>query len=170
MTKTEVLLAIAVVASLVFVFTRAPQQIPIPRIVTQYDTVRVIDTQWVTKLKHDTVYKVNIVERIVTTPPETVTVVPPLNAVTAVSVGKQRGDSSLVLGVSVLPNDGTYTITRWERQYWTPGPLRSIRMVGAVPAVVFDDPPPTCPLKCKARWAGGAVLVVELLRTVFGRP
>jgi len=172
MTKREVLM-LGIIAGLIAVAIagRKPQLVPIPLIVTRYDTVRVIDTAWVATLKRDTVYKTNIVERVVTTPPKTVTVVPPLNAVTSVSVGKQRGDSSLLLGVSVLPkNDGTYTIMHWERQFWTPGPLHSIRMVGQTPAVTFYDPPPTCPLKCKAHWAGGAVLVVELLRTVFGRP
>lgn len=174
MTNREVLLVgIALVCMIVVgVVGRRPELVPQPIIVTQYDTVRVLDTAWVTRLKHDTVYttKTNIVERVVTTPPETVFVVPATSGLTAISVAPARGDSTLLLGFSIAPLDGTYVMTHWERQFWTPGPLRSVRMIGATPAVQFDDPPPTCPLKCKARWAGSAVLVVELLRTVLGRP
>lgn len=173
MTNREVLL-LGVIAAIIAVglTTRQKPLVPQPRIVTQYDTVRVLDTTWVTRLKHDTVYtvKTNIVERVVTTPPETVFVVPALSALTAISVAPKRGDSTLLLGVSITPLDGTYVMTHWERQFWTPGPLRSVRMIGPTPAVQFDDPPPTCSLKCKAEWATGAVLFVQLLRTVFGHP
>jgi hypothetical protein len=171
-TSWPVLLAVAL--GFWFLGTRSgSHEIPIPRIVTQYDTVKVIDTLWVTKLKHDTVYKVNIVERVVHTPPETVTVMPKLSGVKDVWIAPKRGDSSLVYGFSVMPLDSAgrhYAFTQWQYQYWTKGPLRSLNLVNGTPAMTFDDPPPSCDLNCKAHVAGGAIVVFEILRSAFGHP
>lgn len=151
------------------VFRRSPAPAA-PRIVTQYDTVRTIDTAWVTELKHDTVYRVNVVERVTHTPPETVYRVPPLTGLLALAVG-HPGDSTLLLGFHVEPESTHYTIRRWQYQYWTPGPLKSVGFTATgTPAVDFYPPPATCAWRCKAQWSGAAVLAFELLRAVLGRP
>jgi len=142
-----------------------------PRIVTQYDTVKAIDTAWVTKLKHDTVYQTNIVERVTHAKPETVFVLPQTNGVSAVSVPEKYGDSTLVGGFSISRADSGYAITRWQYQYWTPGPLKSLALTpNGTPAVDFYAPPPTCDTKCKAKWGGMIWLGIELARTLLGHP
>jgi len=155
----------------IVMLTRHTPPAPISRIVTEYDTVKVIDTAWVTRLTHDTVYQTNIVERVVRTPPETIRVVPPLVGVSAVAVPQKRGDSTLVLGFRLTPLDTGYAFARWQYQYWTPGPLKSIALTpDGTPAVAFYDPPPTCDLRCKGKVARGAVVIAEIIRTLLGRP
>lgn len=168
-TSWPVLLAIAI--GFWFLGTRSgSHEIPIPRIVTQYDTVKVIDTKWITKLQHDTVYKENIVEKVIHTPPETILVVPQLSGVKDLWIAPKRGDSSLVFGFTVKPSGKAYTLTQWQYQYWTKGPLRSLNLVNGTPAMTFDDPPPSCDLNCKEHWAAGGIIVFEILRAAFGRP
>lgn len=153
---------------LVFRRSAAPA---VPRIVTQYDTVRTIDTAWVTRLKHDTVYRVNVVERVTHTPPETVYRVPSLTGLLALAVGQRVGDSTLLLGFHVQPDSVRYAITRWQYQYWTSGPLKSVGFTATgTPAVDFYPAPPTCDWRCKAQWSGAAVLAFELVRAALGRP
>jgi len=169
--KLTLLIAVAcgvILGSLLFRHTSLP---PVPRIVTQYDTVRQIDTLWLTKLKHDTVQKVNIVERVIRTPAETIYKVPNLVGLEALQIGEKRGDSTLAYGFLLQATDSAYTLSHWQYQYWTPGPLRSLRVTPTgAPAIVFDDPPPQCDLKCKAHWGAGFVATVELLRLIFGHP
>jgi hypothetical protein len=153
-----------------YLLFRGTAKIQPPRIVTQYDTVKVIDTQWVTKLKHDTVYKVNIVEKVTTSKPETVYVKShpdTVSGILAVSVPKKVGDSTLVLGVKYIFQDSTLTHTHWQYQYWTPGPLRSlvVQPSGALSADFYN-----APRAChEVRAAGVGAGAVTLLRLILGR-
>lgn len=148
-----VVVAIAGAILLRDLFPRTEQIPSVPRIVTRYDTVRVIDTAWITRLRHDTV-RVNTVERVVVTVPETVRVVPRLRGITAVSVAKRWGDSSLVGGFSLVPLDSGYERRAWTAQLYTPGPLRSLLVDPDVPApraTFYAPPPPPCGLLCAAK-------------------
>ena len=126
--------------------------VAIPTIVTQYDTVKVIDTAWITKLKHDTIYKQNIVERYVYQKPETVKVFTPLNGLLAVFVPQRLGDTTRAFGFKMQKPDSNYLLSYWEYDFWTTGPLRSMRLLstGGV-ATDFYDPPETCDKKCKLK-------------------
>jgi len=110
-----------------------------PRIVTQYDTVKVLDTLWREKVRkevqHDTVFA----ERVVRTLPETVQVYHH-NGITFVHAGKKIGDSTLVGGreISVSP-DGTW-ISNWQVQYWTGGPLHTLDADTMPPRISFYTP------------------------------
>jgi len=141
----------------------------VPHIVTQYDTVKVIDTLWLTKLKHDTVYKDNIVERVTVSKPETIFVFHPLDGILAVSVPNKVGDSTLVLGYSYRSMDTAFVKQEWQYQYWTPGPLRSVTLSpSGAPSVDFYKPPQICTGKDKLRYAGEGALGITLLRTLLG--
>jgi hypothetical protein len=121
----------------------------VPRIVTQYDTVRVIDTAWVTRLRRDTV-RVNVTERVTVTVPETLYVLPaPERGITAVSVGPKVGDSTLVAGFSLTPLDSGISRRGWQVQFYTLGPVKSL-VLDSVPRITFyDPPPPSCRFFCK---------------------
>jgi hypothetical protein len=113
----------------------------IPRIHTVYDTVRVIDTAWVTRLRRDTI-TVNVVERVTVTVPETVYVRPSLRGMTAVAVGARVGDSTVVGGFDFRPvGDSGYERRGWQAQYYTLGPLRSLIVDSGAPRIMFYDPP-----------------------------
>jgi len=159
---------IAAVGILIAVWSHSgPTEPQIPRIVTVHDTVKAIDTLWITKLKHDTVQKVNIIEKVTVTKPETLYKFIPISGLTALHVPNKWGDSTLAYGFRGAPLDSGYTLNYWQYQYWTPGPLRSLT-VGPSGAVVTDfyKPPPTCDLKCKGKIAGvsaGITLLIKLL-------
>ncbi len=163
------LIAVSVALGAIFFSKKTTTQIP--RIITQYDTIKTIDTAWVTKLKHDTVYKINIVEKITVTPPETVKVLAPTAGAVAVSVPKKIGDSTLIYGFRVLPADSGYLVNHWQYQYWTSGPFKSL-VVGPSGATTVDfyRPMPTCGLKCKVKWGVGFTLGIELVRIMLGNP
>jgi hypothetical protein len=159
-------------AALFLLVRRGAQTPPIPRIVTIHDTVTRIDTQWITRLTHDTVTvykKQNIVERITVTKPVFVKLLPQIAGLTALSVPQKTGDSTLAYGFRVMPSDSGYNTLNWQYQYWTPGPLRSLT-VGPSGATVasFYDPPATCNLKCKGEWAAGGAVVITILRGLLG--
>jgi hypothetical protein len=138
-----------------------------PRIETRYDTVRVLDTAWITRLKHDTL-TVNLTERVTVTVPETVLVVPRLSGVVGISVGERVGDSTLVGGFTLAPADTGYEWRKWQVQFYTVGPLRSVVMDGTTPRVTYFPPPaPACKLGCKLRhYATGAIFGAALWETV----
>jgi hypothetical protein len=144
-----VLLALFAALTLRNVFPKHITTPGLPRIRTVWDTVRVIDTAWVTRIRHDTL-KVNVTERITITVPETLYVVPRVDGVTAVAVGEQVGDSTLVAGFTVTPADSGYTRRGWQVQFYTLGPIKSL-VVDSVPRLTFYPPPPKpCRFFCKA--------------------
>ena len=150
--KTVGWILLAFVAALAFrsIFPKRITTPAVPRIITQFDTVRVIDTAWVTRLRRDTL-TVNVTERITVTVPETLYVVPRLDGLTALAVGEKVGDSTLVGGFSLAPADTGYEFRRWQVQFYTLGPVRSLVMDGSTPRVTFyPPPPPPCRLFCKA--------------------
>lgn len=112
-----------------------------PRIVTVWDTVQVVDTAWVQRLRVDTV-KVNVLERVTVTVPETLYVFPTVHAIVGASFGQKVGDSSLVAGYSLAPVDSLFLRRNWVAQFYTLGPARSLVMDGSVPRMTFYDPPP----------------------------
>lgn len=124
-----------------------------PRITTVHDTVRVVDTAWVTKLRRDTI-RVNVVERVTVTVPEMVFVVPPLRGITGVTVAPKVGDSTLVAGFALSPLDTGYALNAWTARFYTLGPLKSLVIDPAVtaPRIDFYDPPaPPCGFLCSAK-------------------
>lgn len=161
---------IVLVASIIWI---NPHRVTtVPRIVTIHDTVKVIDTAWVTKLKHDTVYKTNITERITVTPPETIKVfVHPdtVSGIFAVSVGQHVGDSTLVLGAKYIWLDSLLLHSHWQYQYWTPGPLRSLVITpSGAPSVDFYKPVAECDMKCRLKIAGIGAATITLVRALLG--
>lgn len=126
-----------------------------PRIRTVHDTIS--RTRWqfdsaalkraIAKLKPDTVY----LERLSVTPPETVKVAPRLIGVTGIVVAPFVGDSTIVQGFTLIPNDSGYELGRFQGQFYTTGPLRAFAFVNGRPALSFSPPPPKpCRLTCKA--------------------
>lgn len=149
--KTVGWILLALVAALAFrsIFPKRITTPAIPRIVTVWDTVKVIDTAWVTRLRRDTL-TVNVTERVTVTVPETLYVVPRLTGVVAVAVGEKVGDSTLVGGFTIAPADSGYTRRGWQVQFYTLGPIRSL-VVDSVPRLTFyPPPPPPCRFFCKA--------------------
>ncbi len=150
--RTLLLLTLAVaIGGALILRSLFPVHIPgVPRITTVYDTVRVIDTAWVTRLRHDTI-TVNVVERVTVTVPETIYVRPSLRGMTAVTVGARVGDSTLVMGFDFRPvGDSGYERRGWQTQYYTLGPLRSLAIDAGAPRINFYDPPgKPCGTWCK---------------------
>lgn len=132
-----------------------PVTVPgIPRIRTLYDTVRVVDTQWVTRLRRDTI-KVNVVERVVVSVAETIYVRPKVRAITALAAGEHVGDSTIVGGFTLEPLDTGYVRRQWMAQYYTLGPVRSLVVDSIAPRITFYPPPPKpCGTWCKLGYTG----------------
>jgi hypothetical protein len=129
-----------------------------PRIETQYDTVRVMDTAWVMRVRRETV-TVNVTERITVTVPETIYAAPRVVGIVALQAGAKPGDSSLVAGFTLEPLDSGYTRRDWQAQFYTLGPVRSL-VVDPTPRLTFYDPPaPPCKVLCIAKYKiiGGLV-------------
>lgn len=133
-----------------------------PRIETHYDTVtaRQLDTlwRWRAKLVRDARAEYardslrTLLERLTTSVPETVRVVTDLDGVTALAVGEYVGDSTLVAGFSLARLDTGYAFRRWQAQFYTTGPLKSLVLDGTTPRVTFSPPPdPPCRVGCKLR-------------------
>jgi hypothetical protein len=144
-------------------FPRTVTMTGVPRIVTQYDTVRTLDTAWVVRLRRDTV-RMNVTERVTVTVPETVYVARVWRGITAVSVGAQVGDSTLVQGFTAEPLDSGTAHRAWTVQFYTAGPLRSL-VLDSLPRVTFYDPPlPACRFFCKVgHYALGGVVGASLM-------
>jgi hypothetical protein len=129
-------------------FPRRVEVIMPPRITTIHDTIRSLDTLWITKLKTktDTLYQ----ERITLSLPETVFVTPRVWGLTALSVAPKVGDSTLAQGFSLEPGDSGQTVRmNWRVQWWTPGPLRALVVSPDGVRVGWGPPPkPGCGLFC----------------------
>lgn len=119
-----------------------------PHIQTIHDTVATVDTLWLRRqVRVDTL----LLERFSVTPPETVTVAPRLTGMTALVVAPFVGDSTVVQGFTLTPNDSGYAVGQWQGQFYTTGPLRAVAFVNDRPAVSFGAPPlPPCKFTCKA--------------------
>lgn len=164
--KINIKNAIIVVLSIIAVRGLIPNSSPkpIPTIITKYDTVQVIDTEWVTKLKHDTVYKTNIVEKVIASKPETVLVTPDLVGITALQAGKKPGDTTDVYGFQIA--DSGKVLSHWQYQFYSTGPLKSVSMAGQKPAMDFYDPPRACH---EVRAFGYGAAAITGLRLILGR-
>lgn len=141
------------------------QPAPPPRIRTVYDTVLQLDTAWVDRIREVVrVDTVNLTEVVTITKVDTVEVTPDLDGVTAIEVGQERGDSSLVAGFS-LRGEGTL-LSRWQYQFWTPGPLQGLVLDSGVPRVQWGEyvpPKRSCGFWCKTNFfLGGAATGVAL--------
>jgi hypothetical protein len=130
-----------------------------PVIVTVRDTVKSVDTLFIRRIKTDTLW----LTRVSVTPPETVKVAPPLTGLVLLSVGEHVGDSTIAQGFNLAPIDTGYTVHLWRATWWTPGPLRAIRIVGQTPQAAFWSAPEVvkpCKFFCKVSHyvvAGGSV-------------
>lgn len=181
---TNILSKIGGIALLVFVsigagyvLHKTPPQLPPRPAVIIHDTIPIIkfkfdsaalkkaiaalhpDTVWLT---HETV-----------TPPETISVVPPITALTLLHAGEQLGDTGYAQGIATKPlSNGQYAFHNWQAKWVTPGPLGAIYLdsLGNLRVHFYDPPPPPCTLKDRAQ--SGAIVAggVELLRLVLGRP
>ena len=162
--KTTLLLALglAIVGALMLRSLFPRTVVGVPRIVTQYDTVRVVDfdTAWVERVRSETT-TVNVVERVTVTMPETVYVVPAIRAITTVAMGKRVGDSTRIGGFEFEPLDSGYVHRSWQALVYTAGPLRTLWLDEAgKPQLTFYDPiPKACGRFCKIGHylLGGAV-------------
>ena len=163
-----VLILVGVVALGHQFWPRTVEVITPPRIHTVYDTVTTLDTAFitrvVTKTKWDTVY----LERVTTTPPETLYVTPDLFGLTLLDVGKV-GDSTVARGFHIFDVDGNPALQSWQTQWWTAGPLKSISLDTFPPRISFlpaPQPHRRCDFWCQlkiAGLAGGIGLGVGLL-------
>lgn len=145
----------------------------IPTIVTKYDTVTVTefkrDTQFIVKLKTDTVYKVNVVERVITAPPETIHVFHALSGITGVNAGQKFGDTTKVVSFKLAEKDttpvATFLLTKNLYTYYTPGPVQAVFLTDSgTPHVTFGDKFPVChPLQNAAEGAGAIILLRLIL-------
>ena len=144
-----ILLAVGGFILLRSLFPKTVTVVGAPRIVTQYDTVKVIDTAWVTRLRRDTL-KVNVTERVTITVPETIYVLPRVErGITAVAVGEHVGDSTLVGGFTLTPLDSGISRQAWTVQFYTLGPVKSL-VLDSLPRLTFYAPPkPSCGVFCK---------------------
>jgi len=127
-----------------------PKTVPSPpRIVTQYDTVRTLDTAWITQTRHDTI-KINVTERVTVTVPETIYAAPRVRGISALRAGEHIGDSTIVGGFTLEPLDSGYTRRDWLVQFYTLGPVRSL-VVDSVPRITFYPPAQNCGFGCVAK-------------------
>lgn len=133
-----------------------------PRIETHYDTVtaRQLDTLWRWREKlvrdaraeHERDSLRTLLERSTTSVPETVFVVTDLDGITALAVGANVGDSTLVAGFSLARLDTGYAFRRWQDQFYTTGPLKSLVLDGSMPRVTFYSPQKKpCQSGCKLK-------------------
>lgn len=166
--------ALVLVLGAAFLFRSKPVP-PIPQIVTKYDTVTKIDTQWVKKLSHDTLYKHDtvVVEKKVTQVPETTKVFITETGVTAVKVGEHRGDTTNVLFFSTAADDtakGTFIKKKYLWQSYTAGPLKSLVVLSPTQlAVDYYDPPKAChEIQYAAKGAVAGAGLIVLLRAALG--
>jgi hypothetical protein len=130
----------------------------VPRIVTQYDTVTQLDTAWITRVRKDTI-RVNVIERVTVTVPETLRVLPPrVDGITALSVGRRVGDSTLVHGFTLAPLDTGVSRRTWTVQAYTAGPLRGLVLDSLPRFSFYPVPKRPCNLGCVAKYVGIGVL------------
>lgn len=126
---------------------RGPEEVEriVPRIHTVHDTVTLenFDTAWVERVREVTrVDTINLTEVVTVAVPETVTVVPRIACATSLDVPPTWGDSTMIGGLRIDPMGSDYTLTKWQAQYFTTGPLRSVMVDSVPPRVAFWPPPP----------------------------
>lgn len=139
-----------------------------PRIRTVHDTVTTVDTIWLRRAAHpskpDTIY----LERFSVTPPETVTVAPSLVGMTGLVVAPWVGDSTVVQGFRLEPVDTGYTVSQWQAQFYTMGPVRAVTLLNGTPQVGFGPPPEKpCKLGCKLKQYGTGAIFGAAIWEVF---
>uniref|UniRef100_A0A6M3KV77 Uncharacterized protein n=1 Tax=viral metagenome TaxID=1070528 RepID=A0A6M3KV77_9ZZZZ len=139
-------LALIVLVTLVWAgWRRKPTEVVriVPRIHTVHDTVRQLDTAWVTRVRTELrVDTINLTEVVTLVKPETVTVVPRIVCATSLDVPPTWGDSLMVGGLRIDPSGSEYTLTRWQAQYFATGPLRSMIVDSIPPRLNFWPAPP----------------------------
>jgi hypothetical protein len=134
-----------------------------PRIVTRWDTVQVLDTVHITRTIRETVFDTTILERVLTSAPETLRVLPPeIRGLTFISVPDTAGDSTVARGFELAAHDSLFERRSWEAHWWTPGPLRVLALDTFPPRVsfgVFPQPARECGFLCKvSHYLVGAAL------------
>lgn len=139
-----------------------------PRIRTVHDTVATVDTVWLRRAaqpsKPDTVY----LERVSVTPPETVKVAPSLVGITGLVVAPWVGDSTVVQGFRLEPVDTGYTVSQWQAQFYTMGPVRAVTLLNGTPQIGFGPPPkPPCGRGCVAKHVTYGAIFGAALWEVF---
>jgi hypothetical protein len=162
-----ILAIIGVIAIVLVVRNMFPKTIAgPPRIETQYDTVRIIDTAWLTKVRKDTI-KVNVVERVTVTVPETVFVIPrKISGILGLSVGRNVGDSTLVYGFRIEKIDSGFETRNWQSQYYTLGPLKSLSL-DSIPHLNFYPFEKSCGTACTLKhYATGGAIVLGIFGTL----
>ena len=171
----HLLVAAALGAALALLLWPSPPEppIPLPVIVTHYDTVRTPpESVFIHGPKVVTTDTVNLVETV--TLHDTVTVYvgpdttqrPALWPILSLTVGAKRGDTTRAATFSL--RSGLTTTS----SLWTPGPLAGVWADSSgVPRMQFY-PPPVCTVPFMAKAKAGAVGagIYELLRLLFGHP
>jgi len=149
-----ILLALVAIVAIRELFPKRVRIVLPPRIITVHDTVRHLDTAWVTRIRRQT-DTVNLVERVTVTVAETLHVCPGAIGLTALEVGRRVGDSTLAHGFVLKSESAGMIRRRWQAQIWTAGPLRSLVLDSLPPRLSFYDPPPAgCGFFCKLKLLG----------------
>lgn len=129
-----------------------------PRIITQWDTVLRLDTVAILRTIRETRWDTIYLERVLTSAPETLRVLPPRTlGLTFLSVPDRAGDSTVARGFELVPLDSGLTRRQWTAQWWTPGPLRVLALDTFPPRVsfgTFPQPGKDCGFLCKVRGYG----------------
>lgn len=125
-----------------------------PEIITRWDTVTQIDTQWVTKLRVQR-ETINLTREVRVMVPETIAHVPAVVGASAVQAPLGYGDTARVFGFKLGPaGEGRGEWQTWESRHFVTGPFRSL-ILDSIPPVVSFWPLPreskSCGLWCKAK-------------------
>ncbi len=157
-----------------FIFPRREIR-QIPQIVTEWDTVTVLDTAWVTDIREvrDTVTLVrrvtvrDTVETVVTVT-DTIIAFPPVWGMRAVNVPLEWGDTMKVLGFELRGEGDRVTSRDWQADIFVAGPLESLLVDSLPPKVTFHPmPDPPCTFWCKRKHeAIGAGIAVAILGSI----
>lgn len=146
-------LAVAFALMVRSLWPRTVEVVTPPRIRTVYDTVTVLDTLAITRTIRRTQWDTVYLERVVTTVPETLRVLPPRTlGLIFLSVPERAGDSTIARGFELVPRDSLIERRAWETQYWTPGPVRVLSLDTFPPRIDFGAFAPAvrpCRLFCK---------------------
>lgn len=157
------------------VFRPKSQPVVTPPAVILHDTVTVTKFKFdslalakaIAALKPDTVW----VTREIVAPPETVSVFPPLNALTMLHAGEQLGDTGYAQGFEEHPlSGGKYSFHKWQTQWVTPGPLGSVIMDSAGLRLHFyAEPPPPCTFMDNRKHELFGAAGITIIRALLGK-
>lgn len=150
-----------------------------PEIVTRWDTIAVLDTAWIDRVRIDTInltreVLVQRTDTVLLARVDTVWALDPIVGINAVSVGEEWGDTTRIAGFKLTAESDTLRLRRWQTTHFTAGPLGGI-VVDSIPPLVWFHPmpPDPCRFGCKAKIAGiggltGAAVALLLVLTLGG--